>query len=252
MIITDLDFSLLNNKRLISEYTKNVCRRCKECGIIIVFATTRPYRNTRIFYNSVKPDAIICHCGGSVYVDDKIIWQNDVNSNTSYKAFKNIVKDYPKIGIGVESEDGIFANFDISKYWDKIQYKYFDLENFPSKIVYKLIVELKHLDSIEKLKKYLPDDLYFEILEGNIGLILNKNATKWNGIKKLLEYYAIKEENTISFGDNDVDLEMIEKCGIGVAMENGNERIKAKAMYICKNNNEDGIAKWIEENIFEK
>jgi hydroxymethylpyrimidine pyrophosphatase-like HAD family hydrolase len=42
---------------------------------------------------------------------------------------------------------------------------------------------------------------------------------------------------------------MIENCGIGVAMENGNERIKNKAKYICKNNNEDGIAKWIEENI---
>jgi hydroxymethylpyrimidine pyrophosphatase-like HAD family hydrolase len=42
---------------------------------------------------------------------------------------------------------------------------------------------------------------------------------------------------------------MIKNCGIGVAMENGLEEIKNNAKYICGKNNEDGIAKWIEENI---
>jgi hydroxymethylpyrimidine pyrophosphatase-like HAD family hydrolase len=78
---------------------------------------------------------------------------------------------------------------------------------------------------------------------------MNRNATKWNGIKELLNYYKIDKENTVAFGDDFVDIEMIEKCGIGVAVENGIEEIKAKAKYICGKNTEDGIAKWIEKNI---
>ena len=76
-----------------------------------------------------------------------------------------------------------------------------------------------------------------------------KGATKWNGIKKILEYYKISVKNSIAFGDDYNDIEMIENCGIGIAMENGIEEIKSKAKCICKNNTEDGIAKWIKEYV---
>jgi hydroxymethylpyrimidine pyrophosphatase-like HAD family hydrolase len=81
---------------------------------------------------------------------------------------------------------------------------------------------------------------------------MNKKATKWNGITELLKYYSAKQEDTISFGDDDVDIEMTEKCGIGIAVENGNERIKSKAKFICGSNNEDGIAKWLEAHYLEE
>jgi len=93
--------------------------------------------------------------------------------------------------------------------------------------------------------------LYLEISEGEIAIIMAKEATKWNGVKELLKHYKIKKEGTVAFGDDYMDIEMIEKCGIGVAMENGIEEIKTKAKYICGKNTEDGIAKWIEKNILE-
>jgi hydroxymethylpyrimidine pyrophosphatase-like HAD family hydrolase len=59
-----------------------------------------------------------------------------------------------------------------------------------------------------------------------------KMSTKWNGINFLLSSYGIKKKNILSFGDYDADIEMIEKSGIGIAVENGNEKIKSKAKYI--------------------
>ena len=111
------------------------------------------------------------------------------------------------------------------------------------------------LEEIEKLdinKIFLPNGFYVEKIENKVGIIMNKFSTKWNGINFIRENYGIIEENVLSFGDDDADIEMIKNSGIGIAVENGNEKIKNIANYICKNNEEDGVAKWIEENILTK
>jgi HAD superfamily hydrolase (TIGR01484 family) len=124
-----------------------------------------------------------------------------------------------------------------------------DIDNLPATDIDKIIIEMESIEKIRQIEKYLPEELYLEINEGKLGLIMNKGATKWNAIKRLSQYYQIEIKNTIAFGDDYNDLEMVKNCGIGVAMNNGISEIKNKAKYICGNNNEDGIAKWIEENI---
>jgi hydroxymethylpyrimidine pyrophosphatase-like HAD family hydrolase len=187
-----------------------------------------------------------------MYINDKMICQNTIDSNSAQNIINNIIKDYPKINIGMECGDDFYTNFNTEMYWEDVPYKNIDLENLPSENIVKIIIGLELINDLDELKKYISKELYLEKMEDKIGLIMNKNATKWNGINELLKYYGIKKEKIISFGDDDVDIEMIEKCGIGIAMENGNERIKNKAKHICKNNNEDGIARWIEDNILEE
>ena len=250
MIITDLDNSLLNSEGKITEYTKDIFAKCKKHEIIVVFATARPYRNTLILFDSIKPDASICHCGGVIYINDKIISQNGIYPDTSHNIIEMISKDYKNINIGIECNDDFYTNFNTKIYWENVNYRDMDLKKLPSGIIYKIVVGLEQMNDEKIINNYLTKELYAEKLDNKVWLIMNKNATKWNGIKALLQYYGIKSENTISFGDDDVDMEMIEKCGLGIAMENGNAKIKNKAKIICKNNNEDGIAQWIEENLF--
>jgi hypothetical protein len=45
-----------------------------------------------------------------------------------------------------------------------------------------------------QIKKYLSEELYYSISEKLVGLVMNKNATKWNGVLKLLEYYNISKQ----------------------------------------------------------
>lgn len=52
-----------------------------------------------------------------------------------------------------------------------------------------------------------------------------------------------------AFGDDMNDLEMVRNCGIGVAVRNAVEEVKRSADYICGSNDDDGVAKWIEEFI---
>ena len=77
----------------------------------------------------------------------------------------------------------------------------------------------------------------------------NKNATKWQAIMAVAAHLQIGTENIAAFGDDMNDVEMLEKCGIGVAMDNGVDQAKAVANFVCASNDDDGIAQWIEENL---
>jgi len=249
MIITDLDNTLLNKEGKISEYSKLIFSRCKELGIIIVFATERSCRNTQKLFGSIKPHATICHCGGLVSIDDIIRVKCLIPFDDAKNIIKLFMENYEKINIGIESGNNLYANFDIKMYLKNVSSKISDLNKIPSKNIYKIVFGLEQIKNVDIIQKYIPNGFYIEKLENKVGLIMNENSTKWNGIKYLLGHFGIKNENILSFGDNDVDIEIIEKSGIGIAVDNGNEKIKSKAKYICKNNDEDGVAEWIEKNI---
>ena len=53
----------------------------------------------------------------------------------------------------------------------------------------------------------------------------------------------------MAFGDDYNDFEIIKECGVGVAMGNAEEAIKEVAEYITATNEEDGVAKFLEEKI---
>lgn len=81
--------------------------------------------------------------------------------------------------------------------------------------------------------------------------LFNKNVSKAEAIKKIGEYYGIKQEETIAIGDEINDLSMIEYAGLGVAMGNAKEEVKKIANYITDSNDEDGVRKVIEVYFYE-
>lgn len=71
---------------------------------------------------------------------------------------------------------------------------------------------------------------------------IKESVNKANGIKHMMEYWGLKEDAYIAFGDSENDIEMLMQATLGIAMENGNEKAKAKADIICGPSNEASIA----------
>jgi hypothetical protein len=88
--------------------------------------------------------------------------------------------------------------------------------------------------------RYSGEDLY---------RFANKNAVKWNAVKAIAGHYGLCTDSFVAFGDDVNDLEMLANCGVGVAMENAIDAVKAVARHICGSNNDDGVANWLEEHI---
>jgi len=73
--------------------------------------------------------------------------------------------------------------------------------------------------------------------------IIPKGGGKQAGVKKYLDMYGLKPENIIAFGDGENDIEMLKFAGIGVAMGNASDEVKAVADYVTDRVDNDGIKK---------
>lgn len=70
----------------------------------------------------------------------------------------------------------------------------------------------------------------------------DKYATKGNGLRSLCRYLGIGMDHVMAFGDSYNDMNMLQEAGIGVAMGNASDEIKAAADVITLSNDEDGVA----------
>ena len=75
----------------------------------------------------------------------------------------------------------------------------------------------------------------FDVIAGDSG--------KGVAVKSLWEYYGFTREETMAFGDGLNDIEMLQTVGIGVAMGNAEEAVKAAADYVTDDVDEDGLWK---------
>ena len=95
---------------------------------------------------------------------------------------------------------------------------------------------------ITKLPIQYREDFGTYVLE-----VIPKNVDKTFGLKHLLKILDIKNNEMVCCGDSFNDIRMIQYAGVGVAMKNGQEKLKAVANYVTKNDNDhDGIVEVIE------
>ena len=71
--------------------------------------------------------------------------------------------------------------------------------------------------------------------------ILPPESTKGSAAKVLLDHYGLGPEQAVAFGDSDVDLDMLQYCGFGVAMGNAPRQVKEAADYVTASNDEEGV-----------
>ena len=79
--------------------------------------------------------------------------------------------------------------------------------------------------------------------------IHNNEINKYEGIKLIANKEKVENKNIICFGDGLNDVDMIEKSGIGVAMDNALSEIKQRADFTTLSNNNEGIKYFLEQNI---
>ena len=71
--------------------------------------------------------------------------------------------------------------------------------------------------------------------------IVEKQASKAEGLKRLCDYYGVSMADTVAFGDSMNDYEIIQQAGIGVAMGNAIEQLKEAADYVTTAVGENGM-----------
>ena len=249
LIAIDLDRTLLHTDKTISAYSVDILSRCRDNGIKIAFATARPKRTLTKYVKSVPVDVMILHNGAVIYVGDKMLASFKITSEVKDDILQSINRDYPDSTLSVEIDDVLYANFDVSAVWNDTEAIRSDFTNLPDKPADKIIVGLTSTLDMDIFTQYLPDDLYIEIADGKLGLIMNRKASKWEAIKVIADYFNISTNEVVAFGDDYNDISMLKGCGFGVAVENAIDEVKAVSDFICESNDNDGVARWLAEQI---
>jgi Cof subfamily protein (haloacid dehalogenase superfamily) len=245
LMVTDLDRTLLRSDKTISAYTAGILRRCRENGIKVVFATARPKNRVDELGIADLADMIILNNGSAVYHDGISETKFGIEPNTARNIVHHFIDKYNGIGMWVVYNQVAYRNCDISEYWADTAMDGFDnLPDIPAdKICLKAGSEM-----IQSINEYLPPELYSQLIRDPLIFIANKLASKWNAVRLLAEEWGVKADEIAAFGDDNNDVEILKNCGIGVAVANALDEVKAAADYVCGSNDEDGVAKWMEEN----
>jgi 5-amino-6-(5-phospho-D-ribitylamino)uracil phosphatase len=250
MIVADLDGTLLRSDRTISEYTVSVLSRCREKGIKIAFATARPLRAVKPYLGLVRCDALAYHNGAHVTAGGRIIGEpHTIPIETARSILASLKSVYPGKRLSLEIGDEMYANFDVVRVWNYTSFVKTDFFDLPRRDADKIIVEADEGVNSETIEPLLTDDMYCRLSEGAVYLIMNRNATKHGAVAALSRHWDISLENAAAFGDDNIDIGMIKECGIGVAMGNSIREVLDCADFIADTNDNDGVAKFIEENI---
>ena len=76
---------------------------------------------------------------------------------------------------------------------------------------------------------------------------VNKQASKGKALSDIVAYNDLLISETMAFGDGGNDISMLLKAGVGVAMGNANDNVKAMANYVTSSTDDDGIYKALKQ-----
>jgi Cof subfamily protein (haloacid dehalogenase superfamily) len=252
LIAVDIDGTLLNSEGIITEKTRASIQKAVSKGAIFSICTGRPIQGVESFNSLLNLDAPFITYNGAMIVMGKskeILF----NQGLSAEAARNILKLGQELGTTII----VWANNKLYAY--ELNERVLDYKQIAKvepilikdeeDLVQNGITKILWYDDPEKL------DYYQNILKDKIGDSVNyctsrptflefidKNVSKAVAMEKIGEHFNIKREEMIAIGDGFNDLSMIEYAGLGVAMGNAPEAIKAKANFVTLSNDEDGIA----------
>ncbi len=207
-------------------------------------------------------DGVVGSSGGYITVGDTVLYDNPMSDDTRDKALDILHRN--GVFCTIEAKDGSWGDDNISDFiksgpegnseierWRKALAENLGIRKmseYNGSPIYKIVVMCNDISQLDEAKSALSDEFNFviqEVKEHNCinGELVNKAFDKGRGIIKVAEYYNLRLEDTIGFGDSMNDLEMIETVGTSVCMDNGANALKEIADVICPRVEDDGLAK---------
>lgn len=263
ILVLDLDGTLTNQKKEITEHTRETLIRAQEAGVKIVLASGRPTYGIMPLARQLELDKyegyILAYNGGQI-IDCKtgeLMYENVLDPAVYpylYQCAKSNgfqILSYKGEYIISEDAENQYVKHEafLNRMPSKTVPNFLDIINFP--VAKCLIVgDPEPLAKLEPtMKEKLQDKMNVFRSEPFFLELVPRGIDKARCLSVLLQELDMTPQEMIACGDGFNDLSMIEYAGMGVAMANAQEVVKKAANYITLSNEEDGVAYAVEEFI---
>lgn len=261
MIALDLDGTLNNDQKVITQKTKDALIAVQKQGVVVVLASGRPAPGLKRESDALELDkyhGLLSSYNGGKVVDaatKEVLYEKSVPNQTAVKLLKHM-ENYPVTPIVDDGKDyyttdrkGFMIEFEsrLNNLGIRIVDNVADNVDFsPVKIL--IAAPNDYLAPVtEQIKEPFRNELSFVqstpyYLEATV-----KGINKASSLQAVCDLLDIRQEEVMAFGDEENDIKMIQFAGLGVAMGNACDKLKKAADEVTLSNNEDGIAHTLEK-----
>ncbi|MCV9878939.1 sugar-phosphatase [Brenneria izbisi] len=262
LIAIDMDGTLLTPQNQISPAVKAAIAAARAKGVQVVLATGRPFIGVARYLAELDLQQEECFCitNNGALVQRAINGECVAQTTLSFDDYLYFEALSRKLNVHFHAMDFNFvytANKDISAYTvheshlTGIPLKYRTVEEMDRSMTFPKVMMIDEPPLLDHAISQIPPQAFerYTIMKSAPYYleILDKRVNKGAGVRMLAEHLGIARESVMTLGDQENDLAMLEYAGLGVAMGNAIETVKAISQFVTKTNQEDGVAYAIEK-----
>ncbi|QZA32527.1 Cof-type HAD-IIB family hydrolase [Hydrogenibacillus sp. N12] len=259
MVLVDLDGTALTSEKTITPRTRSILTRLEASGVRVVIATGRAIYSVRTLFQDVPFQGPVIALNGAAIFSGLTgpLWHVEAIDAEALDLTMAVLGQERRIrNLLFEAPDAYF----VSRFDDEVRTTFADYRNLephplePDRVrqapVTNILVRPEEPDK-EAVHAYLSALLGAHVrfirttwtwLEG-----LKAGVTKATAMHVLARRFGISPSEIVAVGDEWNDVEMLREAGLGIAMANGSDLAKAAADVIAPPNDEDGLARVLED-----
>ncbi|MDH6357873.1 Cof-type HAD-IIB family hydrolase [Parabacteroides sp. PF5-9] len=244
-VFFDIDGTLASfNTHQVPPSARESINRLRAKGIKVFIATGRRFQSINNLGDLEFDGYITLNGGYCLLGKEQVIYKQSI-PHGDIQAILHYQETVRKFPCALVQENGIYMN-EIDEQVRSV----FEMLNFPSP-------PIRPFNEIADQTTYQLIAFFTQEQEREIMTVMpHSETTRWNpvftdivpkginksiGINKILEHYGFTIDQTMAFGDGGNDIAMLQHAGIGVAMGNADEKVKASADYVTETVDNDGI-----------
>ena len=271
LFVSDLDGTLLTKEERVSDYSREHINALLARGLDFTFATARSVGSAACALRGLN-----LHMP-AVYYNGGLIYDRSAGKTLHYSCFEDSLKSYvlsvlanfgimPFVYSAEERRENVAwlqgrETFGMKRYLERRQgdprlRATFSEEDLLNGYVFyfKCIGPKEQIEQAWNILKFDPRVIcifHQEMYQNDFWMEISPHeATKANAVAFLKQYLGF--DKIVCFGDTSNDSDMFDVCDEKYAVRNADDWLKAKATGVIGYCEEDGVAKWLDENAFRR
>jgi Cof subfamily protein (haloacid dehalogenase superfamily) len=250
LVAIDLDGTLLNDSKQVSDQTAEALRCLPGLGVRTVIASARPPRSVRHIYARLGLDTWTINYNGALIWDEvsrRVVFHQPMESDTVLEIIKNARRAFPEVLVGCEVLDRWLTDRDEHPYTTETGRLFrpdgvMPIDEFCTQPITKLLLlgEPTRLKEIERVFFGFPQVSAVRA-DPELIQVMDRRASKAAALKLVASHYAVPMEQVLAIGDAANDVGMLQAAGVAVAMDNAHPTVKQVADWVAPSNNDHGV-----------
>jgi Cof subfamily protein (haloacid dehalogenase superfamily) len=250
LVAIDLDGTLLDDCKQVSEQTVEALLCLPAQGIRTVIASARPPRSVRHIYHRLALDTWTINYNGALIWDEvtkRVVYHQPMESDVVLEIIRRSRRIFDQLLVGCEVLDRWFTDRDEHAYTTETGRLFrpdgvMPIDQFCNQPITKLLLlgEPARLKTIEPVFYDYPQVSAVRA-DPELIQVMDRRASKAAALRVVASHYGVPMRQVMAIGDAVNDVAMLQEAGIAVAMDNAHPLVKQVADWVAPSNNDHGV-----------